>query len=195
MMADSDTRTVWECPYWRVDEQRFTAPDGRSRTWYTARRPDPNTVHMLGLTPEGNVPLLRQYRPPCNGWVWELPAGICDVAGESLEHPALRELEEEAGYRAAEIHHLLTATVSPGLTDEMYNAYLCLGLEKVSDGGGDGSERIEVCLVRFTELPATLLEYATRGELIDSKILTHYFLAVRKVADLGETAATAVNDA
>jgi ADP-ribose pyrophosphatase len=194
-MAEGDTRTVWECPYWRVEEQRFTAPDGRARSWYTARRPDPNTVHMLGLTADGRIPVLRQYRIPCRAWVWELPAGVCDVDGESREQAALRELEEETGFRAGTIHHLLTATVSPGLTDELYNAYLCLDLERVSEGGGDGSERIELHLIEFGALPDLLLARAAAGELVDSKILTHCYLAARKLAELGGIADEAASDA
>lgn len=194
-MAVNETRTVWECPYWRVDETQFTTPWGQTKTWWSARRPNPNTVHMLGLTAEGKVPLLKQYRVPCGEWVWELPAGVCDVDGESMEQAALRELEEEAGYRARAIHHLLTATVSPGLTDEVYNAYLCLELERVSAGGGDASEQIELHLVDFGELPGVLLANSARGELVDAKILTHYYLAQRKLAELGETAATNLNDA
>lgn len=192
-MAVSDTRTVWECPYWRVDETHFTAR-GDSHVWYTARRPNPNTVHMLGLTAQGQVPLLRQYRVPVGGWVWELPAGVCGADGETLEQAALRELEEEAGYRAGEMHHLLTATVSPGLTDEVYNAYLCLSLERVSEGGGVGGEQLELHLVDFAKLPEVLLRKAANGEMVDAKILTHHYLAVRKLAELGETAAT-LNDA
>ncbi len=120
---------------------------------------------------------------------------MCDVDGESRELAALRELKEETGFSARTIYHLLTATVSPGLTDEVYNAYLCLNLDKVDDGGGDGSERIELHLIDFAALPDQLLARAAGGELVDSKILTHYYLAARKLAELGEIAGTAVNDA
>jgi len=183
-MADGEPRVVWECPWWRVEERGFSGPDGQPRAWYSAHRPNPHTVHMLGITPDGLVPLLRQWRVPLQAWVWELPAGLCDVAGESMADAALRELLEETGYRAGVAHHLLTATVSPGLTDELYNAFLCLELVQAGAGGGTGGERLEVHLVPFRELQRTLLEYAERGELIDAKILTHIALAIKKLSDL-----------
>ena len=81
-MPDGDPKVVWQCPYWRVEERGFTGPDGQTCTWWSARRPNPHTVHMLGITPQGYVPVLRQWRVPVQAWVWELPAGLCDVADE-----------------------------------------------------------------------------------------------------------------
>ncbi|MCH7471543.1 NUDIX hydrolase [bacterium] len=184
-MQDGEARTVWECPWWRVEERTYTGPDGKQRKYYSAKRPKPDTVHMLGLTAAGEVPVLRQWRVPMQDYVWELPAGILDVDGESTEDAALRELEEETGFRAGRIHHLFTGTVSPGLTNELYRAYLCLELTRVHDGGGLDGERLEVRLVRFDELEEFVLAAAGRGELVDAKIQTHIALATRKLAGLG----------
>jgi ADP-ribose pyrophosphatase len=183
-MQDGSARTVWECPWWRVEERDFSGPDGRPRKWYTARRPNPHTVHMLGLTADGLTPVLRQWRVPMQAWVWELPAGLCDREGEPLAEAARRELLEETGWLAGELHHLLCATVSPGLTDELYNAFLCLNLVRQSDGGGSGSERIEVHMVPFTELEQHFLNAAARSEWVDAKVLTHIRLAQRKLEEL-----------
>jgi ADP-ribose pyrophosphatase len=184
-MQDGEARIVWQCPYWRVEQQDFCGLDGRVRQWYTARRPNPHTVHMLGLTPDGLTPVLRQWRVPMQAWVWELPAGLCDMPDEPIAEAARRELLEETGWHAGELHHLLCATVSPGLTDELYNAFLCLDLQHAGDGGGTGGERLQVQLVAFDELQRFFLAAAARGELIDAKLLTHIELARLKLAELG----------
>ena len=104
----SEPRVVWECPWWRVEERLFTSPDGAEHAYFSAHRPNPHTVHMLAITPDGLVPVLRQWRPPLEDWVWELPAGCCDVADERPEEAAARELLEETGWRggrgAAPVH-------------------------------------------------------------------------------------------
>lgn len=185
-MPDGDPKEIWKCPYWRVEERAFSGPDGKQRTWWSAKRPNPHTVHMLGITPQGYVPVLRQWRVPCQAWVWELPAGLCDVADEQPQQSAQRELIEETGYASGELHLLFTGTVSPGLTDELYNAFLCLELERTAEGGGVGGEKIEVHMLPLWELKRFLLAEAAAGRLVDAKIMTHLMLAIDKLGALAQ---------
>ncbi len=152
--------------------------------WYSAKRPNPEVVNILGLTNDGLVPVIRQWRHPLQAFVWELPAGLCDVEGEAMTQTALRELEEETGYRGQRVLHLMRGTVTPGLSDEMFNAFLALGLEKVSEGGGVGSEQIEVELVPFATLFDVMLDRSRQGELVDSKVFSHISLAIRMLEEL-----------
>ena len=177
-------KVMWSCPWWRVEEQQFTGPAGQSGLWYTVRRPNPNTVHILAVTHERMVPLVRQYRVPFGSPVWELPAGLCDVASESMEDSARRELLEETGYRAGRIEKLITATVSPGLTDEVYNAFLAIDLTHEHEGGGTGDEDIEVHMVPLEQLSSFILDRAMAGEWVDSKIVAHIMLAQRRLKEL-----------
>jgi ADP-ribose pyrophosphatase len=183
-MDHGGPRRLWQCPWWSVEEHEFTGADGTPRRWYCVVRLNPETVHMLALTPEGTVPLLRQWRFPVHNWVWELPAGICDVPGEALAETARRELLEETGYSAGRVVHLFRGTVSPGLTNEMYNAFLCLDLERRGQGGGVGGERIEVRVFPWRDLASQVLELEQQGELVDSKILAHIALAQARLAGL-----------
>jgi len=185
-MDKKSPHRVWDCRYFHVEESGVVLADGNEYTWYSVHRPNPHTVHILAIDEQGRVPLLRQYRVPLGNWVWELPAGVCDVEGEKHADTANRELLEETGYHAAEVIHLFSGTVSPGLTDEMYHAYLCLGLTKAGEGGGLNDERIEVRLMPFVQLQDFLLARQQDGELVDCKILAHLALVWRV---FGEVAA------
>jgi ADP-ribose pyrophosphatase len=60
---------------------------------------------IVALTPDGRVPIVRQYRPAFEAFTWELPAGLV----ERKEDPAqacAREPLEETGYPARAIHSL-----------------------------------------------------------------------------------------
>jgi ADP-ribose pyrophosphatase len=182
-MAGSGPKVVWECPWWRVEE-RVTGKPGADRKWFSVHRPDPNTVSILGLTPDGQVPVLRQFRIPLQQYVWELPAGLCDKEGEDMAVTAGRELTEETGWQAGRIERLLTAATSSGLTDELFNGFLGLDLEKVEEGGGLEGEEIEVHLRPFAGLTEFLLERAQHGELVDVKVIAHITLAQRRLREL-----------
>jgi ADP-ribose pyrophosphatase len=175
---DGEPTVVWECPWWRVEEWRFQV-GGQDYRWYAAQRPVADTVHILGLTLDGRVPVLRQWRVPLQAWVWELPAGLCDVAGEPPEAAARRELEEETGYSADRLELVGRGTVSPGMTNELWNAYLATGLTQTGRGGGIHAERLELSLVPFEGLEDWFCRRAAAGELVDSKIYAHLALARR----------------
>ncbi|KAG8691514.1 hypothetical protein FRC11_002410 [Ceratobasidium sp. 423] len=60
--------------------------------------------------------IIEQYRPPVGAYVVELPAGLID-SGESAEETAIRELEEETGYKASGVAEVSPLLVSdPGMT-------------------------------------------------------------------------------
>src|SRR5262249_59120265 len=58
-------------------------------------------VGVVAVDDGDTVVLVRQYRHPVGAFLWELPAGLIDVAGEPLPHAAARELAEEADLAAA----------------------------------------------------------------------------------------------
>lgn len=56
-------------------------------------------IAIVALTPSGQIPLVRQFRPAIERFTWELPAGLVDP-GEEPADTARRELLEETGYPA-----------------------------------------------------------------------------------------------
>src|SRR3954452_20876000 len=91
-------------------------------------------VGVVALDDEGRVTLVRQYRHPVGRELWELPAGLIDVAGEPLDRAAVRELEEEADLTAGRLDLLLDAHSSPGCSNEVIRLFLARDLSPVPDG-------------------------------------------------------------
>ena len=73
----------------------------------------------------------------------ELPAGKLDVEGETPLECARRELEEEAGVRAAEWREVKSFYTSPGFAEEEVTVFFATGLERV-DPDPDEGEDLEI---------------------------------------------------
>jgi 8-oxo-dGDP phosphatase len=91
----------------------------------------PGAVAVLALDSADRVLMIRQYRHPVGRLLWEIPAGLRDVAGEPLHVTAQRELLEEAGYRAAQWQLLTDSYSSPGISTERIRIFLARGLAEV----------------------------------------------------------------
>jgi 8-oxo-dGTP pyrophosphatase MutT (NUDIX family) len=91
----------------------------------------PGSVAILALDEQDRVLLIKQYRHPAGALLWEIPAGLRDVAGEPVWQTAQRELLEETGYRAADWHVLADFFSSPGCSTERLRIFLARGLTEV----------------------------------------------------------------
>jgi 8-oxo-dGDP phosphatase len=91
----------------------------------------PGAVAVLALDPRERVLMIRQYRHPVGRLLWEIPAGLRDVAGEPLHMTAQRELLEEAGYRAERWQVLTDSFSSPGISTERIRIFLARDLAEV----------------------------------------------------------------
>ena len=67
---------------------------------------------------------MRQYRHPVRRELWELPAGLLDVAGEPAVESAKRELLEEADLLAERWDVLVDLLTTPGSSDEAIRIFL-----------------------------------------------------------------------
>jgi 8-oxo-dGTP pyrophosphatase MutT (NUDIX family) len=106
-----------------------TMPGGGDSVREVVRHP--GAVAVVAIDDRDRVLLLRQYRHPVGGYLWELPAGLRDEDGEPPLETAKRELAEEALLAAERWSLLTTICSSPGFCDELVLVYLAEGLSAV----------------------------------------------------------------
>ncbi|PLB53718.1 nucleoside diphosphate-sugar hydrolase of the mutt family [Aspergillus steynii IBT 23096] len=95
-----------EARWARLVKTTYRDPLGVERTWESAERQtrpancELDGVGIVTILNKASGPellLQKQYRPPIDKVVIEVPAGLID-AGETVEECAVRELREETGY-------------------------------------------------------------------------------------------------
>lgn len=152
--------------------------------WEFAARTNASAVAVLvPVTDDDELVLVEQYRIPVQARVIELPAGLVGDQGEPdepVEAAAMRELEEETGFVAKHLSHLLTCPTTAGMSDEMISFYLAEGLQRTGPGGGDDSEDIEVHIVPLDEASDWLSEQRAQGRMLDPKVYTALYWLERR---------------
>jgi ADP-ribose pyrophosphatase len=121
------------------DVRRDTVDLGRGGVVRRDYVEHPGAVVIVALQPlDGvdHVMMIRQYRHAAGGHLWELPAGILDVAGEPPWQAAARELAEEVDLRAERWDVLADSLASPGAFPEAVRIFLARELTAVPDGAG-----------------------------------------------------------
>jgi ADP-ribose pyrophosphatase len=128
-------------------------------------------VVIIGITDEGKVPMVWQYRKAAESAVLEIPAGKLEPDEDPME-AALRELKEETGYSAARISPIFGAYSSIGYSTEILHFYLAEGL---TPGDTDFDENEAIDVDEYT--PDELYDMARDGRLVDQKTIVAAFLA------------------
>jgi ADP-ribose pyrophosphatase len=169
---------VHEGYIWRVTTAEFEAPDGSLFRRDIVRSPGAVGVVPLWVDAEGtpSVILIRQYRPPYEDEILEIPAGMRDVPGEPPDVTAGRELIEEIGYAAGALQLLTEMYPSPGLTDSVTHVFLATQLTAVvREAHGPEEEHSSVVHVSLAEA----LDWVERGVIRDAKTVVGLLLTER----------------
>lgn len=128
------------------------------------------------LDDRDRVLMLWRYRFVPDQWGWELPGGIVE-AGEDARASALREVEEETGWRAESLEHVVTYQPMVGMVDSPHEIFVGRGAAKVGDPT-DAEEAGRVEWVPLADIP----DLMARGQLMGSGTLVAllHVLATRK---------------
>jgi ADP-ribose diphosphatase len=105
----------------------------------------PNAVCVVARPSTDQVILIRQYRHATGRELIELPAGGLKP-NEDPKLAAIRELEEETGFRAATVVEKGGFWMTPGFTTEFMHVFEATGLTKTQTNPDD-DEVIEIDIV------------------------------------------------
>lgn len=121
---------------WRVRTDRVQLPRGEvvARDYQV----HPGAVGIMALDDDERILFVRQYRHPVGFLLWEPPAGLMDLAGESALATAQRELVEEAGVVAGQWNVLADWFNSPGGSTEAFRCFLARDLAPAPGGKPPG---------------------------------------------------------
>ena len=129
---------------------------------------------MLAFDEDKKVILVKQHRFP-HGYVLEIPAGTLEMREDPIEC-AFRELEEETGYRAKKMTHMVTYYPSIGYNTEAIHCYLASGLKKVENLKLDDDEILSVVKMDLKKL----LWMIRTGKIQDSKTICSVLMYAAK---------------
>ncbi len=151
---------------------KFVTAKRRGKWEYVGRARGIRAAVILAVE-DNHVLLVEQYRVPLGASCIELPAGLIGDhdEGEDTLVSAARELEEETGYRAANLEIVGEFYSSPGLVSEAFTLVRATGLTKVSEGGGVDGENIILHRVALPDLPSFVTGKRAEGCVADVKLL------------------------
>lgn len=158
-----ESRRRYEGRVFAVDADRVRLPNGREVTLDVVRHAP--SVIVVPMAAPDRVILIRQYRYPVDGWLWEVVAGSIDD-GESPEEAARRECHEEIGLRPDRLTSLGTFLPLPGYCDERMHFFRAEGLRAPAEAAAADPDEV---IVPVTMSLAEALDLLRRGEIRDLK--------------------------
>jgi len=139
-------------PWVRLVERHVDFGDGKIEVYHALDQDD--YIAILAVTPDGLIPVVRQYRPALERFTLELPAGLVEP-GETPEQTCIRELREETGLVSRTVHSLgVHAPDTARLSNKIFS--FCVETYPYSDTR-ETEPQIEVNLVTFGRLCSSIL--------------------------------------
>ena len=152
----------------RLVHRRMVLPNGRRTRFEIVEHP--GAVAIVPLFANGDVMLLRQFRPAIQRELYEIPAGTLEP-GETPLATARREIVEETGYRARRWRKLGTFYTAPGFCTEKMHLYVARDLSP-AEAEADADE-----ILRPVRMPLKkAVEMARRGKIKDAKSIAGLML-------------------
>ena len=161
-----EIRKVYEGRVFTLQIETLTLPKGHELKAEIIRHP--GSVVIIPVTDDGEIILVRQYRPAIGRWAWELPAGSLKP-GEEVEQAAARECQEEIGLIPKTLEKVGAFYPTPGYCDEEMNFYVASGLRTPGSGDTDAHADEDEDSEAKPMSRARIAEMIAGGEIIDLK--------------------------
>tara|TARA_Y100001958_G_scaffold48939_1_gene32755 strand:- start:60 stop:605 length:546 start_codon:yes stop_codon:yes gene_type:complete len=157
------TKTIHKSSFLTLKSDKVLLPNGNTSTREWIKHP--GAVCCIPILPDGKIGLIKQYRYAVKEEMIEIPAGKLDQ-NEIPEKCALRELEEETGYRANKLTLLANIHPAVGFTDEKMWLYLAEGLVKTKQSL-DADEFLSLSPTKLNEA----VDMVWSGKITDVKTI------------------------
>jgi len=154
--------------------------NGERRTYERLKSSGLGAVVIVPMRDDDTVLLVREYGAGIDRYELGLPKGRLD-RDETVEQGANRELKEEVGFGARELHILTTLSLSPSYMTSMTHVVLARDLyaERLA---GDEPEELEVVEWKLSELHHLIgRPDVTEGRSIAALFIAREYLAGRFV--------------
>jgi len=115
----------------------------------------PDWVAVAAVDERGRFVLVRQHRHGIDAHTLEPAGGLIDP-GERADRAALRELEEETGYRAEAVEELGSVHPNPALQDNRCHLFLARGARRIGAPHLSDEEETEVVEMEAAEVQAAM---------------------------------------
>lgn len=154
----------------QLAEMEVELPNGKSICHTSIIHP--GAAVILPIMNDGEILLLKQYRPSLNKWILELPAGTLEHGEQPLDC-ARRELIEETGYQANHFEPLGQCTPLAGFCDEIQYLFVATDLSINQSLALDDDEVIEVIKVSLQQIE----QWIRDDQITDSKTIACLYKA------------------
>jgi ADP-ribose pyrophosphatase len=139
-----ETNKIATSKYLDFNETEYEDRCGKIKKWTWAQRPGNTSAVVVAATVGDNLVLIKEYRVPLGGYIYELPAGLIDP-NESPKEAGIREFHEETGLTITKVLEISSLVCnSPGLSDESAIFMFAEASGSPSEAKHEASEDIEV---------------------------------------------------
>lgn len=160
MIKIKNNETLWHGKVFDFNSEEVVLPNGKNTQIGFIHHPGSSAI--VPIFEEESIVLIRQYRPPIEDFIWEIPSGTM-LPGEDPLECAKRELREECGFRSNQLEKMGEILIAPWYSDEriyLFSATALIPCEKELDE----DEMITTHLFSFDQTMAMI----ERGEIQDA---------------------------
>ena len=153
------SRKAW----FTVRQEKLEMPNGSVIEEYFVHE-YPEWVNVIAITGDEKIVMIRQYRHALGRVSFEIPAGVCENNGTTLEENARRELAEETGYCGGNWRYFMSLSPNPATNTNLAHTFIAENVRKSDSRKLDKTECIDVHLLSFDEV----FELLQRNEIVQS---------------------------
>lgn len=172
-----------------VESLEMEFSNGVKRTYERLASGGHGAVMMVPIDANGQVLLIREYGVGIEDYTLTLPKGAVDL-GETIEQAANRELKEEIGHGAHDLHYLKSMSLSPSYMKSSIDIFVAQNLYEESLPG-DEPEPLEVVPWPLSKID----ELVNQADVTEGRAIAALYMAKAWLeSDQGKASKTALSD-